>query len=264
MKDESGKTLVKGAIIILILIIIATSFYIHNKKIKESNTVFNEVAENILEDNNKSEVKELSIEECRKKLWDYFIDYEHYFSVRLEYENGKNEVEENNFLLKKGFDLAGITNKANDDGSVNKEIIDEITLKYYGKTPDIYNTDIYEYDSTKEIIKIKEQSSYENHGTSVLYLTDITFDGTQYIADFNSYEIPEDFDANFDNGIYSEFISFEEQAGETIVNFDYEKMYNSLDKSKLKYHEIRGRDIRIKFEEKGDGSYKINWLSSTN
>lgn len=278
MKNEKGITLVGLSVMILILvIIIGVGFFIHNKNLKSDNTVTNEInnllLENVVDEENadRYEVQEISdIEGWRKSLWDYFAEYENYYAVRLEYGNGKDEIKENDFLIKKGFDIAFFQNKANEDGTVNKSVLDQIVLNYYEKTPESYDTDIYKYNEEKQTISIKEGKEYEMHGSSVLFLKEIVCytngDDCEYVADFESYSIPEDFDPNFDNGEYQEFLNFEvnNEIGETIVNLDYEKLYESFSKSTLKFQKYRERDIRIKFKYGEDGTYKFNSLYSTN
>lgn len=269
VKNNKGISLIKLIIIIFILvIIIGIGWFYYKNKLNEDNLLasnnINNTVTNEIEKEATNEVKELNVEEWRKKLWDYFIDYENYFSIRLENENGKNEVEDNNFLVKKGYELASIEEKANPDGSVNKKDFEEVLLKYYGKTPENYNTDMFEFDSEKETISLREGSGYDSHGTSVFFLKEISLNGTEYVAEFDTYHIPENVAEGFEDSVYSEFLTFEEDGESTIMDFDYDKLYESLSKSNLKFQEYRGRDIKIKFEEKDNGIYQINWLSSTN
>lgn len=261
---ESGSIKVIIIILIMIIIIVGIVFFQNMENTNEVEMNLNVTDTNIANMKNTEVEEELDIESWRKRLWNYFTDYENYFAIRLENSNGKNEIEDNDFLVKKGYDLASIEEKRNEDGTVNKKDLDECLLKYYGKTPKEYNTEMFEYDSENETIKLKDGQGYDTHGTNVLYLKKITVEGTQYVADFDSYRIPENVSEEFEGSPYKEFLVIEEVGDSTIMNFDYDKLYESLSSSNLKFQEFRGRDVRIKFEEKEDGSFQINWLSSTN
>lgn len=261
---ESGSIKVIIIILIMIIIIVGIVFFQNMENTNEVEMNLNVTDTNIANMKNTEVEEELDIESWRKKLWDYFTDYENYFAVRLENSNGKNEIEDNEFLVKKGYDLASIEEKRNEDGTVNKKDLDECLLKYYGKTPEEYDTEMFEYNPENETIKLRDGQGYDSHGTNVLYLQEITLEGKEYVADFDSYRIPENVGEEFDESPYGEFVIIEEVGDSTIMDFDYDKLYESLSKSNLKFQEYRGRDVRIKFEEKEDGTYQINWLSSTN
>lgn len=264
--DSKGSVLVKIIIIIfiMIIIIIGTAFLQNRENSNEVAINSNVTDTDAANEGNIENSEALDVESWRKKLWDYFTDYENYFAVRLENSNGKNEIEDNDFLVKKGFELASIEEKINEDGIVYKKDLDECLLKYYGKTPEEYDTEVFEYNPENETIKLRDGQGYDTHGTNVLYLQEITLEGKEYVADFDSYRIPENVGEEFDESPYGEFVIIEEVGDSTIMDFDYDKLYESLSKSNLKFQEYRGRDVRIKFEEKEDGTYQINWLSSTN
>lgn len=261
---ESGSIKVIIIILIMIIIIVGIVFFQNMENTNEVEMNLNVTDTNIANMKNTEVEEELDIESWRKRLWNYFTDYENYFAVRLENSNGKNEIEDNEFLVKKGYDLASIEEKRNEDGTVNKKDLDECLLKYYGKTPEEYDTEMFEYNPENETIKLRDGQGYDSHGTNVLYLQEITLEGKEYVADFDSYRIPENVGEEFDESPYGEFVIIEEVGDSTIMDFDYDKLYESLSKSNLKFQEYRGRDVRIKFEEKEDGTYQINWLSSTN
>lgn len=261
---ESGSIKVIIIILIMIIIIVGIVFFQNMENTNEVEMNLNVTDTNIANMKNTEVEEELDIESWRKRLWNYFTDYENYFAVRLENSNGKNEIEDNEFLVKKGYDLASIEEKRNEDGTVNKKDLDECLLKYYGKTPEEYDTEMFEYNPENETIKLRDGQGYDSHGTNVLYLQEITLEGQEYIADFDSYRIPENVGEEFDESPYGEFVIIEEVGDSTIMDFDYDKLYESLSKSNLKFQEYRGRNIRIKFIEKEDGTYQINWLSSTN
>lgn len=261
---ESGSIKVIIIILIVIIIIVGIVFFQNMENTNEVEMNLNVTDTNIANMKNTEVEEELDIESWRKRLWNYFTDYENYFAVRLENSNGKNEIEDNEFLVKKGYDLASIEEKRNEDGTVNKKDLDECLLKYYGKTPEEYDTEMFEYNPENETIKLRDGQGYDSHGTNVLYLQEITLEGKEYVADFDSYRIPENVGEEFDESPYGEFVIIEEVGDSTIMDFDYDKLYESLSKSNLKFQEYRGRDVRIKFEEKEDGTYQINWLSSTN
>ena len=261
---ESGSIKVIIIILIMIIIIVGIVFFQNMENTNEVEMNLNVTDTNIANMKNTEVEEELDIESWRKRLWNYFTDYENYFAIRLENSNGKNEIEDNDFLVKKGYDLASIEEKRNEDGTVNKKDLDECLLKYYGKTPEEYDTEMFEYNPENETIKLREGQGYDTHGTNVLYLQEITLEGQEYIADFDSYRIPENVGEEFDESPYGEFVIIEEVGDSTIMDFDYDKLYESLSKSNLKFQEYRGRNIRIKFVEKEDGTYQINWLSSTN
>lgn len=261
---ESGSIKVIIIILIMIIIIVGIVFFQNMENTNEVAINSNVTDTNAENEENTENSEALDVESWRKKLWDYFTDYENYFAVRLENSNGKNEIEDNEFLVKKGYDLASIEEKRNEDGTVNKKDLDECLLKYYGKTPEEYDTEMFEYNPENETIKLRDGQGYDSHGTNVLYLQEITLEGKEYVADFDSYRIPENVGEEFDESPYGEFVIIEEVGDSTIMDFDYDKLYESLSKSNLKFQEYRGRDVRIKFEEKEDGTYQINWLSSTN
>lgn len=261
---ESGSIKVIIIILIMIIIIVGIVFFQNMENTNEVEMNLNVTDTNIANMKNTEVEEELDIESWRKRLWNYFTDYENYFAVRLENSNGKNEIEDNEFLVKKGYDLASIEEKRNEDGTVNKKDLDECLLKYYGKTPEEYDTEMFEYNPENETIKLRDGQGYDSHGTNVLYLQEITLEGKEYVADFDSYRIPENVGEEFDESPYGEFVIIEEVGDSTIMDFDYDKLYESLSKSNLKFQEYRGRNIRIKFIEKEDGTYQINWLSSTN
>lgn len=260
IENENGKILIIFGIILLFIISIAGGFFYYKSGKEDINTVNenNNIAQN--EDKTEDKVQQVSVEDWRKKLWDYFLEYDNYMSVRLESDSNENQIN-NDFLLKKGFDISMISNESNTN-SVSKKTFDDCLLKYYGRLPKDYNNEIYEYDSKNEVIKLREGSGYDNHGTSVFFLTDISFDGIEYTAYFNTYTIDEVFDENFNNGSYTDLLTFKTDNDSTIVNFDYEKMYNNLVNDVNLYNDHRINDVKIVFQEKEEGVYQIHWLSS--
>lgn len=276
LKNSKGVSLAILCIVVITLIILAVAVFGIYKLIESrneediqaskevdlvninGNTQINGETNLIGTDGTVSEVTQPNLEQWRKKLWDYFTswhddynNYNKYYSVRLEYMNGTNELENNDFLLKKGYDMAINLDTSNQDPFVSKEDFDSCLLKYYGRLPQSYNNETFTYNEEKQVIEIKE--GYSSHGSNVLFLTDISFDGTEYTAYFNSYNIPEEFLEDEDFGEYNELLSSERK-------LNYDQMYNNLVNNINLYSEYKTK-VKIMFQEVND-IYQIHWLSS--